>query len=594
MVKIQWVNGKKMIRTRDPRQALLIDPWEHLGPKRRRLLEDSWAGLFRQEILTELPADHLARRFRADFGRPAKELYTVLGVILLQQMHDLTDLETVNQLAFNQQWHYALDIPSESDAAKYMCPKTLWNMRKKVTDQELDTVLFQQVTHKLAQVFEVDTTKQRLDSVHLKSNMRRLGRLGILTRCINRFLVNLKRQHPELYASLEPELVARYDTKKALACFSQVKPSASAKTLASVAQEGFGLLQGCAAHPQVSGMLSYRLLHRALNDHCEVKAAGVDAPAEITVKPPREVSCQSLQNPSDPEAGYSGHKGQGYQAQVMETFCDSEDPQVKARTLNLITHVAVAPASLSDSRALLPALTDTQARELGPQEVLADTPYGSDDNCRQAAALGVEVVAPLPGLPPAPGLSLTDFQVSPEGRVLACPEGEAPRFSKYRKHRYRIAFSSARCHACSQGPRCPVQPGKHYHYLRYAEKAGRVAARRAYQQTSEFRDRYRWRAGIEGAMSEYDRRTGVKRLRVRGLKAVRFCVTLKAVGVNLFRATAVRRARSRAANTGPGSPSRFSWLGSRVKEQISAFGAAIIDFLIPAAYYSPVELKMAA
>jgi hypothetical protein len=96
-------------------------------------LEDSWAGLFRQEILSELPVRQLAGCFRADFGRPAKELHTVLGVLVLQQMHDLTDLETINQLAFNQQWHYALDIPSESDAAKYMCPKTLWSRRKQVT-----------------------------------------------------------------------------------------------------------------------------------------------------------------------------------------------------------------------------------------------------------------------------------------------------------------------------------------------------------------------------------------------------------------------------------------------------------------------------
>ena len=43
-------------------------------------------------------------------------------------------------------------------------------------------------------------------------------------------------------------------------------------------------------------------------------------------------------------------------------------------------------------------------------------------------------------------------------------------------------------------------------------------------------------------MSEYDKRTGVKHLRVRGFKAVRFCATLKAVGVNIFRATAVRNA----------------------------------------------------
>jgi hypothetical protein len=44
-------------------------------------------------------------------------------------------------------------------------------------------------------------------------------------------------------------------------------------------------------------------------------------------------------------------------------------------------------------------------------------------------------------------------------------------------------------------------------------------------------------------MSEYDRRTGVKQLRVRGLKAVKFCATLKALGVNIFRAAAIRAAR---------------------------------------------------
>jgi|GEM_PF-5900432 len=41
-------------------------------------------------------------------------------------------------------------------------------------------------------------------------------------------------------------------------------------------------------------------------------------------------------------------------------------------------------------------------------------------------------------------------------------------------------------------------------------------------------------------MSSYDRVTGVKRLRVRGLKAVRFCAILKALGVNILRAAAFR------------------------------------------------------
>jgi hypothetical protein len=52
-------------------------------------------------------------------------------------------------------------------------------------------------------------------------------------------------------------------------------------------------------------------------------------------------------------------------------------------------------------------------------------------------------------------------------------------------------------------------------------------------------------------MSEYDRRTGVKYLRVRGCRAVRFCATLKAVVVNIFRATAVRKALN-TAKVSPG------------------------------------------
>lgn len=82
--------------------------------------------------------------------------------------------------------------------------------------------------------------------------------------------------------------------------------------------------------------------------------------------------------------------------------------------------------------------------------------------------------------------------------------------------------------------------------------------------------------------------------RVQALKAVRFCVTLEAVGLYLFRATAMRLARNRAAHPGPGSPTDFSWLCSSVKEQSSALCAAVIDFLPPATYLGPAGLKMTA
>jgi hypothetical protein len=38
-----------------------------------------------------------------------------------------------------------------------------------------------------------------------------------------------------------------------------------------------------------------------------------------------------------------------------------------------------------------------------------------------------------------------------------------------------------------------------------------------------------------------DKQTGIKHLRVRGLDAMGYCARLKAIGVNLFRATRVKR-----------------------------------------------------
>jgi hypothetical protein len=52
-------------------------------------------------------------------GRPTKELYAMLGVMILQQMQDLTDEETIHQFAFNIEWHYALGITDESDDESY-------------------------------------------------------------------------------------------------------------------------------------------------------------------------------------------------------------------------------------------------------------------------------------------------------------------------------------------------------------------------------------------------------------------------------------------------------------------------------------------
>ena len=529
-----------MIHLKDHKQGELFDPWHFLSPKRRELLDTSWPGLFKNEILPELPVSKLFPFFREDFGRPTKELYTVLGTLVCQQTFDLTDNETCDQLAFNIQWHYALNIPEESDAAKYMCPKTLWNMRKILVDNEMDHFLFESITQKLAEVFKVNTDRQRIDSVHIKSNMRRLGRIGIFAKAIHKFLKNLKRHHPDLFQSVNTELVERYLPEKSLQCFSMVKPSESQQTLSSVSNDLFDLLMQFKAHPEVAGMHSYKQLSRILNEQCHVKEA--EGNPAVEVKPPKEIPSDSLQSPSDPDASYSGHKGQGYQVQIMETYTPSEKPATKETRLNLITHVDVQRAHESDASALIPAIESAMQNDLGPKEILADSLYNSDENRQEAEQADVEVVSPTMGRKNKTPISLSDFEISEKEVVLSCPQSHAPVMVKKKKTRHTAAFDSSICSQCSKQGACPVKAGKKYHYLRYNEKESRIAKRRAYEQSDEFKDRYRWRAGAEATMSEYDRRTGAKKLRVRGFKSVRYCATLKAIGINILRAASVRRA----------------------------------------------------
>ena len=528
-----------MIRIKNHKQLEIFDPWSFMSPIRRRMLDQSWPGLFKEEILCELPVNKFKTFFHESFGRPTKELHTALGMLILQQAFDLTDEETSNQLSYNIQWHYAFNISEESDSAKYVCPKTLWNIRNIVIENGLDSSLFECATNKLAASFRVNTDKQRIDSVHIQSNMRRLGRIGIFAKSIHRFLVNLKRGYKELFDSVEESILDRYFSEQALGCFSMVKPSDARKTLVSVADDLFDLIERFKDYSQVTSMHSYKLLERVLKEQCNLNISNDSKPVEI--KKPKEIPSDSLQNPSDPDATYSGHKGQGYQVQVMETYTDTKDPKEKSKTLNLITHVAVEKACESDANALIPAIESTQKQDLGPEELAADSLYGSDDNYEQAQERGVELIAPTMGSAQKEKLRLSDFEISAKDQIISCPQGHVPTKVK-RKKRHSVGFAALHCENCPALSNCPVKKGKKFYYLRFTEKELRLAKRRIYEQTPKFKNRYRWRAGAEATMSEFDRRTGVKHLRVRGLKAVRFCATLKAIGVNLFRAAAVRKA----------------------------------------------------
>jgi hypothetical protein len=542
-----------MFYTKDHKTLDMFDPFAFLGPKRRSLLDTTWAKIFREEILPDLPVEVLRTTYDDFMGRPTKELYAMLGAMIIQQTEDLSDEEAVRQFAFNIQWHYALNIVGDSDKTSYICPKTLWTMRNQLSQPILDKkgkllpkngydVIFESVADKLARVFEIDVTKQRLDSTHIFSNMRHLGRIGVFAATIEKFMTNLKRHQKELFVSLGKEIIERYLPQKGASVFSMVKPTEAAKTLELVANDLFFLTERFTDNEAVVGMTSYQLMLQVLKEQCVVTQDTETQAKKVEVKKNKEVPSDSLQNPSDPDATYDSHKGKGYQVQIMETYSTDEEKE----GFSLITHAKVEPAHVSDAHALLPALADTEERNLAPGLILADTLYGGDDNVETAKAQGVEVIAPVMGRDSKKELTLSDFTLSEEGEVIACPQGQTPQETKTINDKKRASFNRETCGECPLSKECSVKITKKKSWLEYDDKTIRLAKRRAYEKTDEFKDTYRHRSGIEGTNSFAKRRTGLEELRVRGKTAVSFAVMMKLAGINILRASAFKIRKERA------------------------------------------------
>jgi hypothetical protein len=410
-------------------------------------------------------------------------------------------------------------------------------------------------------------------------------RIGIFVKAIDRFLVNLKRQYRPLFDRIDTELIRHYLGEKARQCFAGVKPSQSKKVLSEVASDLYRLATQFEGHRHVSSMSSYKLLCRIVKEQCDVQPDGT-----IELKAPKQIPSDSLQNPSDPDASYDGHKGQGYQVQVMETYTEHEGDK-SAADLNLITHVQVEKACQSDAQALLPAIEDTLEKDLAPEQLQADSLYGSDENCQEAEQMGVEVISPTMGSEKDSATTVSDFQFRTDGHVDSCPSGHEPAIRKKKKTRYSQGFAADTCNGCPRLDSCPVKKGKSHYFLRYDEKTMRLSKRRQQEKTTEFRDRYRWRAGVEATMSQYERQTGVKRLRVRGLKAVRFAAVMKAIAVNIARAVSADRARKRGQGSDPGDYSSQQGFLRLFKERFIRLGRLTKLFSLPSTKFWALDNK---
>jgi len=518
-----------------------------LSPKKRAYLEAKhWSGAFRRKALPVLLRNEpvFAPLFCADNGRPNKPVAQVLGVLLFKEMFDFTDEQAIEQYMFNTVWQYALAVePDDAD----VCQKTLHNFRTAMSEAEARgeltySVLFDEVVRAIVEDLGLKIGRQRLDSTHIRSNMAVLSRLQLFTHTITAFLEKLRKQHERLFAAIPATLTARYVDRAGY--FADAPSSQGRRRLEQCAADLWRLVDRFRGHRSVSGMASYLRCARLLKDQCVIEDTLPTDPdgddpdgVPVHVKDPKteRIEPTSLQG-SDDDATY-GHKGKGFQTQVAET-CDTQN------ATQVVTHVAVEGAHVSDQHAVIPVIEALDAKGCKPEEVLADTNYGRGQNIVDAAERDVELITPACGTAPQRTegeVTRDDFEFSADGQQLEhCPEGHAPIEqgpSGPNDTRRTARMNTAHCASCPLLQACPTRFNVRAETMTitWSPAEGATAARRRAEQTPAFKTRYRMRSGIEATNSEYKGPYGGGRLRVRGHPAVARTIKLKFMALNIRR-----------------------------------------------------------
>lgn len=542
-----------MIHAVDPRQNRLFDPFQGVIPQAgRKIIENGWQGVFRHALLEVMPVADLARHFSDALGAPTKELYSMAGLVFLADFFDWNAQEAVEAYIFRSDVQYALN----TEPGATLCTRTLERYQQLFRDNDLAARVFDTVTTKLIKALDLDVSRQRLDSTHVFSHMATFGRTKLMAIALKRFLTQLQRHDLDAYTALPENFRQRYAPPQAR-LFADLKDAdARARGRQQAAEDLHFVIDRFADRPDHTSRSTYKALITIFGQQCELSGA------KVVVKAKTGGDC--VQNPSDPDATYSGHKGPGYQVQITET-CAPDNP------VQLITAVLPQTACEPDSAAVAPMLDQLEQAARLPEELLADTLYTGDENVEAAAARGVDLVGPVPGRTPEPApeaLSVDDFAWDERtGAVDACPASHRPTSRVYdaATATTRIEMPASACSACPFRRQCPIKRNDDGTFtLEVTDKARRIAGRRVEETTAVFQQRYAPRSGIESTNSGLKNRLGLGRLRVRGRGSVFRVIVHKVAGWNVLRAAASAKLRAwvktRVAQTlqrgGPGPTAR--------------------------------------
>lgn len=494
-------------------------------------LRDEYGPLFKDEDFGDLFS------WKGEEGIPASYLGTVT---ILQYAEGWSDRQAADQVRSRIDWKYLLGVEITYAGFDH---SVLSRFRDRLLEAGAEARLFEIPLQRMREMGLARARGcQRTDSTHVLAQIRTLNRLELVGETVRHALNEVAILAPEWLGSWAPTAwFERYGVRIEVVRLppEKSKREALAKT---IGQDGYQLLSAVAQPDAPSYLFDSPALQvlRMVWLQQYYGPDGLDEWRKTEDLPPAHYMINS---PYDLDAHYSRKRKivwTGYKVHLSES-CDEDLP-------HLITHVETTPATEPDC-VTLPTIHQALAeKDLLPAEHLIDAGYTSIDNLVTSRhEQQVELVGPM--RPDSSwqareqsGYDIAHFVIDWEAELVTCPQGQtsrvwSPTTNKQGDDAISVRFDKHDCLDCHARPRCTraesaprslrLQPSRLMH--------DSLQQARLDQQSEQFHDRYRPRAGIEGTISQATRSFELRRTRFIGHAKTRLQHLATATAINLAR-----------------------------------------------------------
>ena len=496
----------------------------------KKMMDKSWAPRFRDLVFEKIDERRYAELYSDIYSRPNFPVNVWVGLEVIKGMFDYTDAELLEQFHFNLLAAYALGLENLGEVT--LSERTLYYNRKRLLEYEAQTGRnlleeeFQAMTENTLEELGINAKTQRMDSSFVGSFIKQMSRLELIVKVLQNFYYDLDGKEQ---ARWNP-LVKEYVETEARHIAYYLKSAEVGDYLQRVGAVLFELHQTYAGDERINTLKSYKHIGRVLLEQFNVEGG---KEIKVEVKPSREISARSLQNPADDTATCRTKDGRIYKGDMFNV-AETCAPENKVQ---LLTDVCVEQNVVSDDNFLAERLKGIKERT-GVEEMVTDANYTGEHSekvCQE------ETVAIIPTevrgrKERADRLSLRDFHF--DGKSIAsCPEGYSPieQIHKPESGRHVARFAKAICGACPKANECPVRCRKHFYSLAFSDRQALLAQRRQQLSQEDYRSKCRLRPAIEGTISQFKQKMRNGKLRIRGLSRIRNSIILIAIGINFGR-----------------------------------------------------------